>query len=254
MRRGLVALLGVIIVVTAAAVYACEWGDANGDGDINVGDAVCIINYVFKGGPAPGCLEPGTVVDIDGNVYHTVTIGTQVWMLENLKVTHYRNGDDIPVVTDNAAWQGLATGAYCEYENDGGNVADYGRLYNWYAVDDSRGIAPFGWHVPSDAEWQTLVEYVGNFGDAGYRLRETGTTHWEEPNDEATNESGFTALPGGYRNNYGYYYGLHNTTYFWASTGDGFSAGYSLFVNQGPEVELGFRGYTFGVSIRCIKD
>jgi uncharacterized protein (TIGR02145 family) len=118
------------------------------------------------------------VTDIDGNVYQTVTIGAQVWMAENLKVTHYRNGDPIPNVTDTAAWEGLSTGAYCEYDNDINNVATYGRLYNWYAVDDSRGLAPEGWHVPSDDEWKQLEMYLGmsqsEADDYGWRGTDEG--------------------------------------------------------------------------------
>jgi len=140
----------------------------------------------------------GTMTDIDGNVYETVTIGTQVWMAENLKVTHYRNGNTILHIIDWFSWFTL-TGAYCEYDNDVNNVAVYGRLYNWYAVNDSRYIAPVGWHVPSDAEWLTLVDYLGGDTVADGKMKEIGTTHWVSPNTGATNESGFSALPGGYR-------------------------------------------------------
>jgi hypothetical protein len=122
-------------------------------------------------------LFPGAVVDIDGNAYHTVTIGNQVWMVENLKVTHYRNGDAIPNVTDGTAWLDLTTGAYCEYDNDVNNVATYGRLYNWYSVNDSRNIAPAGCHVPSDDDWQTLVDYLGGDAVAGGKMKEIGSTH-----------------------------------------------------------------------------
>ncbi len=138
-----------------------------------------------------------TVTDIDGNVYHTVTIGTQTWMLENLTVIHYRNGDEIPNITDFNEWNELTTGAYANYNNDPNNSKTYGRLYNWHAVSDSRKITPAGWHVPADLEWQTLINYLGGDSIAGGKLKETGTEHWLSPNDSATNESGFTALPGG---------------------------------------------------------
>ena len=154
------------------------------------------------------------------DVYQTITIGTQVWMAENLKATHFRNGDAIPHVTDGATWQSLTTGAYCEYNNDINNVATYGRLYNWYAVNDYRNIAPVGWHVPIDAEWQTLVDYLGGWEVAGGKMKEAGTANWVSPNTGATNESGFSALPGGRRHviGSGYYENMGYSGYFWSST------------------------------------
>jgi uncharacterized protein (TIGR02145 family) len=164
----------------------------------------------------------GTVTDIDGNVYQTVTIGGQEWMAENLKVIHYCNGDSIPNVTDAGVWTSLTTGAFCEYNNNVNNVATYGRLYNWYSVNDSRNIAPAGWHVPSDADWKQLEMTLGmsqSQADAtgirdtteGAKMKEAGTTHWLTPNTGATNESGFSALPGGYRYfNYGTYMDMGN--------------------------------------------
>ncbi len=161
-----------------------------------------------------------TVTDIDGNVYEIVTIGNQVWMAENLKVTHYRNGEPLPNVTDNIEWRNLDTGAYCNYNNDVAYVATYGRLYNWFAVNDSRNIAPAGWHVPSDAEWQTLDDYLGSdTNDAGCKLKETGTSHWRSPNEGATNESRFSALPGGARKSlFGTFDYIGIYAFFWTST------------------------------------
>jgi uncharacterized protein (TIGR02145 family) len=141
----------------------------------------------------------GTVTDIDGNVYATLQIGTQTWMVENLKVKHYRNGDPIPNVEDTTAWGTLSSGAFCWYNNDSSNNVTYGKMYNWFAVADIRNIAPDGWHVPTDAEWTILINYLGNANIAGGKMKETGTLHWYSPNAGATNESGFTALPGGYR-------------------------------------------------------
>jgi len=143
--------------------------------------------------------ETGSVTDIDGNVYQTVKIGNQWWMMENLKVTSYRNGEAIPNVTDTTEWYNLTTGAYCYYDNDAYNTTIYGRLYNWYSINDSRSIAPTGWHVPTDEEWTTVINYLGGESVAGGKLKENGTTHWTSPNNGATNESGFSALPGGYR-------------------------------------------------------
>ena len=171
----------------------------------------------------------GTMTDIDGNVYQTVKIGDQWWMAENLKVTHYRNGATIPLVTNSDDWPNLSTGARCAYDNNQSEVATYGYLYNWYAVNDSRNIAPSGWHVPTDAEWKELEMYLGmsqseadgtgyRGTDEGGKLKEAGTTHWNNPNEGATNEIGFTALPGGCRYLDGYFGPLGSDAYFWSST------------------------------------
>jgi uncharacterized protein (TIGR02145 family) len=168
---------------------------------------------------SPAESQPGTVTDIDGNVYKTVRIGNQVWMAENLKVTHYRNGDRILTGYSNSQWSGLSTGAYCYYDNNRSKGEIYGALYNWYAINDSRKIAPKGWHVPSDAEWLTLTDHYGGFKVAGGKLKEAGTIHWNRTQKEATNESGFNALPGGKRSNDpgGYHYmGLQ--AHFWSAT------------------------------------
>ena len=198
----------------------------------------------------------GTVTDIDGNVYQTVKIGDQWWMAENLKVTHYQNGDFIPNVTDDNQWINLTTGAYCNYDNDSTNVATYGRLYNWYAVADSHNIAPAGWHVPSDAEWQTLVDYLGGDTVAGGKLKESGTTHWSSPNTGATNESGFCALPGGYRY---YYNGAFNyvggSAIFWSSTESDISfAWYRGLYYCNTDVNRSDCNKQYGFSVRCVRD
>ena len=123
-----------------------------------------------------------TVTDVDGNVYKTVKIGNQVWMAENLKVTHYRNGKPIPLVTEsNTAWDTLNTPAYCYYSNDKKNIALYGCLYNVYAMSNSNNICPKGWHIPSDEEWLELVTYLGGFSVAGGKMKEAGTKHWTAP-------------------------------------------------------------------------
>ena len=266
--------LAIIIAVIGFATsvgygeYIC--GDANGDGSLNISDAVFIINYVFVGGaaPNPGCCSdcPSMVTDIDGNVYQTVLIGDQCWMMENLKVTHYRNGDPIPNVTDNTQWYGLTTGAYCDYNNAPGNVATYGRLYNWYAVVDSRNIAPEGWHVPSDAELKQLEMYLGmsqaeadatgwRGTDEGGKLKEAGTTHWLAPNTGATNESGFSALPGGYRSTNGTFYSMGIYATFWSSTeGSSYSAWYRYLNCDYSQVARGFSSKRYGFSVRCVRD
>ena len=210
----------------------------------------------------------GTVTDIDGNVYQTVTIGTQVWMMENLKVTHYRNGDPIPHVTDDSAWPGLTSGAYCNYDNNPANVATFGRLYNWHTVDDSRNIAPAGWHVPTDAEWKQMEMYLGmsqaqadalswRGTDEGGKLKETGTTYWLSPNTGATNESGFSALPGGYRFSDGPFYNMGNLAHFWSSSEDNSSssvAWYRSLAYQRSTIHRIYGDKRYGFSVRCVKD
>jgi uncharacterized protein (TIGR02145 family) len=141
---------------------------------------------------------PANVTDIDGNVYNTINIGGQIWTMQNLKTTKYRNGVSIPAVSDDTAWAALTTGAYCNYNNDASNVATYGRLYNWHAATDANGLAPEGFHVPSAAEWDVLRDYLG-FSTAGGSAKEMGLTHWKSPNTGATNSCGFTALPGSAR-------------------------------------------------------
>lgn len=209
----------------------------------------------FSGTYTEGGHETGTMTDIDGNTYQTVKIGDQWWLAENLKVTHYRNGDAIPNVTDAGTWGDLATGAYCEYSNDVNNVATYGRLYNWYSVNDSRNIAPAGWHVPTDAEWQTLVDYLGGSAVAGGKMKEIGTTHWWSPNTGATDESGFTGLPGGFRGNNGSYVDMGDHALFWSSTEASSTGALNRTLNSNSS-EVHRNGYHKGngFSIRCVKD
>lgn len=225
-------------------------------------------NNVVESPVTPAPDSTGTVTDIDGNVYKTVKIGDQWWMAENLKVTHYRNGDPVPHVTDRRKWGGLETGAYCNYGNDEGNVAVYGRLYNWYVVNDSRNIAPEHWRVPSVDDWQILIDYLGRDSVAGGKLKEVGTTHWSPPNEGATNESGFTALPGGYRSRRAStlsddFEDLGADTYIWSSTEhDGFSTGKAIpsaawcwslhyFLSR---VNDNHHTKRYGYSVRCVRN
>lgn len=194
--------------------------------------------------------------DIDGNIYNVVKIGDQFWMAENLNVTHYSNGDSIQYLTNNTEWTSTLSGAYCNYNNDESNIETYGRLYNWYAVNDNRNIAPEGWHVATDADWQTLVDYLGGSDVAGGKLKESGTQHWENPNTGATNESGFTALPGGYRYSYiGNFYYLGYEGYIWSSTEKSNAVGGKIFLRyNNTEATLGDGLKNYGFSVRCIKD
>ncbi|NQT24824.1 fibrobacter succinogenes major paralogous domain-containing protein [candidate division KSB1 bacterium] len=190
-----------------------------------------------------------SVKDIDGNVYKTVKIGNQWWMAENLTVTHYRNGDKIPGLTDDDEWDNN-NGAYCYYNNDKTNIEIYGRLYNWFAVDDSRNLAPEGWHVPSDDEWQVLVDYLGGDTLAGGKMKSSGTI------EGATNENGFSALPGGYRYNHGTFDGLGTNPYFWSSTeSSGGNAWHRYLYYDNSNVYRDDSGWKqAGYSVRCVKD
>ena len=198
----------------------------------------------------------GIVTDIDGNEYGTVLIGNQVWMSENLKVTKYKDGTAIPTGHSNSDWSNLSSGAYAVYDDDDVNTDTYGFLYNWYAVDDSRIIAPDGWHVPTDDEWTTLTDYLGGTSVSGGKMKETGTEHWSSPNTDATNESGFTALPGGYRYFNGNYIHQGYSGYFWSSTeynGRG-SAWYRLLYYDGSDVSRSNYYKECGFSLRCVRD
>jgi len=197
-----------------------------------------------------------TVTDIEGNVYNTVTIGTQVWMIENLKTTKYRNSDTIANVTGNSAWASTSTGAYCNYNNNVNSSITYGRLYNWYAVNDNRNIAPVGWHVPTDSDWTTLTTYLGGEGVAGGKLKESGTTHWQSPNTGATNETGFTALPGGDRLfSTGVFYDKGVYGFYWSSTTKDASTAWVRALDYGySNVSRSNNAKSNGFSVRCIKD
>ena len=198
----------------------------------------------------------GFCVDIDGNEYETVSIGNQIWMAENLKVSKYRDGSSIPTGHSNSDWGNLSTGAYAVYENVNENANTYGYLYNWYAATDSRNIAPDGWHVATDAEWTTLTDYLGGTSVAGGKMKETGTSHWNSPNTGATNESGFTAFPGGYRNDGdGNYGNIGSSGYFWSSSEIYSSLAWERLLNyNSSEVNRYYTNKKHGFSVRCVRD
>jgi uncharacterized protein (TIGR02145 family) len=195
-------------------------------------------------------------VDWDGNVYNTVTIGTQVWMAENLKVTHYSNGDPILIGTDNTTWNSLTIGAYSDYDNSPDNSATYGRLYNFYAIDDSRKLCPAGWHVAGDGEIEALVTTIGGFSGAGGNLKEAGTARWHSPNTGATDSYGFKLLPAGYRNEFGIFDGLGFYSDLWSSTATDVSFAWRFLVLYNDIYADGnaFVPKQYGFSVRCIKD
>ena len=227
--------------------------DCNGDCDGTAFENEC--DYCVGGNT--GLVENycGTVTDVDGFVYEAIIIGNQVWMAENLEVTHYRNGDAIPTGYGGNTWHDLSIGAY----SSGG----YATVYNWYAVYDSRNIAPEGWHVPTDGEWQILVDYLGGSGVAGGKMKATGTIEggdglWYAPNEGATNESDFTALPAGRREGYFQdYYHSGLIGYFWSSTeyNSNFSWAWARAMQyDDSEVWHFYSTVSYGLSVRCVRD
>ncbi|HRZ42859.1 MAG TPA: FISUMP domain-containing protein [Bacteroidales bacterium] len=205
------------------------------------------------GTPCPGM---PTMTDYNGNVYNTVQIGTQCWMKENLKTTKYNNGSAIPLVPDNNVWSTLSTPAYCWYNNDYSTYGSvHGALYNWFAVETGN-LCPTGWHVPTDAEWTVLTDFLGGSNVAGGPLKETGTTHWNTPNTGATNSSGFTALPGGLRSDYdGLFKNIGIYGYWWSSSAYSptlFWGRVLCYNNSG--VTSGYDDNNYGLSVRCVKD
>ena len=204
-------------------------------------------------------LTYGTMTDQDGNEYRTIQIGQQTWMAQNLRAVNYTDGSEIPNITDAVQWSGLTSGACCYYENDTINRSIYGLLYNWYAVADTRKICPDGWHVPTDAEFTILEEYLGGTNYAGMKMKEVSQVHWASPNLGATNESGFTAVPGGSRN-WSFQFDFRHLGYysvFWTSTGlhaDGQNAYCRYLYSNSVEAARSTWNKTAGFSVRCVKD
>jgi uncharacterized protein (TIGR02145 family) len=208
--------------------------------------------------------EFGKLTDVDGNEYKSVKIGTQVWMAENLRTLHYRNGDAIENTTDNGSWADLTAGSVCYYENKSSNAIPYGCLYNFYAVNDSRSICPDGWHIPSRDEMDVLIDYLGGWKIAGGKLKEEGNEHWNSPlitiDNAGTNESGFSAVAAGTRNVSGQFQSFGYKTDFWLSNSTTSLSGKLMAYNRylgksNNEIsEEGVHYATLGFSVRCIKD
>ena len=199
----------------------------------------------------------GTVKDNEGNTYKTITIGTQTWMAENLKTKHYNNGEAIATTTpDTLDISSESNPKYqWAYNGNESNVSTYGRLYTWYAITDSRGVCPTGYHIPTGAEWSVLTAFLVD-SLAGGKMKETGITHWQNPNTGANNSSGFSALPAGYRlYDDGSFNDLGYDANFWSSNeGAAFYAWfrYLYYDYAGEYHDDGSKGY--GFSVRCLKD
>ena len=202
----------------------------------------------------------GAVNDVDGNTYSSITINSKQWMKENLNVSKYRNGDVIPEVTDITQWDDLTTGAWCYYANDTANGTTYGKLYNWYAVNDPRGLAPAGWHIPTDQEWTSLTTFLGGASVAGSKMRDTGGL-WSASGQPATNQAGFSALPGGYS----YltltytpadqpFKSLGEVAYWWSATSSNTNTAYSVNVSLTNLLTRSSIRNKTAISVRCVKN
>jgi uncharacterized protein (TIGR02145 family) len=201
----------------------------------------------------------GTITDIEGNVYNITTIGTQTWMKENLRATQFSNGTSIPLVTSRLEWYYLSGPGYCWYDNNTNNIRTYGALYNWYTVDSksngNKNLCPSGWHVPNEHDWSTLIDFLGGDSIAVGKLKETGEDHWQSPNTLASDETGFTALPGGGRDYNGAFYDMGRFGHWWSSTEFVSGGAWSWFM--GYDGSGGYRYGRFeqdGFSVRCIKN
>jgi len=200
-------------------------------------------------------INRGLLKDIEGNDYYTIKIGTQIWMTGNLKTTKYNDGTAIPLVTSNTNWSALSTPGYCWFSNDSTvNKATYGAIYNWYTINTGK-LCPTGWHVPTDADWTSLTSYLGGEVVAGGKLKETGITHWQPPNIGATNESGFTALPGGNRSISGAFGSIGYNSGWWSSTESSTTAAPCRTLNyDASNVGRGDLLKMVGLYVRCLRD
>jgi len=198
--------------------------------------------------------NPGAGVSFNGHTYSSIVLGNgQEWMAENLRTTVYANGDPITNVT--ASWENLTTEAWAHWGNASQYENPYGKLYNWYAVSDPRNVCPSGWHVPTDAEWTVLTEYLGGELVAGGKMKSTGTQYWESPNIDATNESGFAGLPGGARILGPISYGLGTLGVWWSSSEASADVSWlRQLVNYDGAVIRDLGGKENGFSIRCLRD
>ena len=227
---------------------------------LNIGGKTCVVTRTVAIAPQnPTSGYGSNITDIEGNSYKTVYIGTQLWMGENLKTAKYNDGTTIPNITDNTQWQNNTTGAWAYYNNDAVNNAKYGKLYNWYAVsktsNGNKNMCPTGWHIPTDAEWKVLTDYLGGNSVAGGKLKEVGTISWNSPNTSATNTSLFTGLPGGFRYSNGYYYGVGDYGTWWSSTEDNTNNAWSRNLGYGDGLANRGNGTKeHGFSVRCLRD
>jgi uncharacterized protein (TIGR02145 family) len=219
--------------------------------------------FIWKGNDSTQKVEVEAAILENENepIISSVMIGDQEWQTKNLDVDRFRNGESIPHVRTDEEWKTAGERgepAWCYYYNDAGNDKIYGKLYNWYAVNDVRGLAPEGWHIPTDEDWTTLTDYLGGLEVAGGKMKATGTAYWNSPNEGATNESGFSVLPGGFRLNSGSFYDIRDFAFFWSATEYGFNYAwyrglYSTSSNVYRIISINYNKSS-GASVRCLRD
>ena len=196
--------------------------------------------------------QTATVTDSDGNTYKTVKIGEQIWMAENLRTRRYRNGELITLTQSDNNWENAVFGAYCWYDNDSNNEIPYGKLYNWLAVNDARGLCPTGWHVPDTSEWSTLIDFLDE-NNAGGKMKEVA--YWDQPNVGATNESGFRGLPAGIRYHEGTFSEFGEVGLWWSITESGSSTAWFIDIPYSSDSVIQLNGdKRYGLSVRCVID
>lgn len=256
----LLLMMGSIVIHTSCnteengSSFACNSGNCAEDGNGNY-NSLSDCEIACEGGAA--LFSPGLgLTDVDGNTYSSIILGNgQEWMGENLRVTHFANGDLIPFLTVDSLWRGTQGGACCFYENNADYGAVYGVLYNFYSVAN---VSPAGWHVPSDEEWVALSDYLGGMSVAGGKLKATGVEFWQSPNIEATNESGFNALAGGNREYQGGFNLFRTNAEWWTATSYGQEfediAWCRLIGYSDASLSRQPTPFTSGLSIRCIKN
>ena len=253
----------IYLLVSVIALFSCKKESNISPSTVTnpTNSTTCIdnpnINFTSIGTPIGKFGE--CIKDIDGNTYKTVTIGTQTWMAENLKVSKYNDGNAIPNVTENSQWQKNTTGAWCNYNNSDSLGKIYGKLYNWYAVspttNGNKNVCPTGWHVPTDSEWTLLAGYLGGESVAGGLMKEIGLLKWDTPNVDATNTSKFTAIPGGYKFENGDFLNINKYGYWWSSSeSDNYDSFNYILREEISDLDRDDINKNNGFSIRCIKD